>query len=125
MSNQELQNLISELKNSITTINNDREQVIKDTAYMVAQSTNKEHSRLIHELQNQNTLLMHELSDMKEEFKGFKDELVKWKNSTEEAIKKNTEYRIQTDAVAGFAKWLVGTGIITGIVNVAIFIRNL
>jgi hypothetical protein len=57
------------------------QQVIKDTAYMVANSTNKEHSRFISELRDNNTLLVNEFNLFKQEVREYIKRDDEWKET--------------------------------------------
>jgi len=61
-------------------MNDDKiQQIIKETAYMVANSTNKEHSRLISELRESNKIIANEFNLFKQEVREYIKRDDEWK----------------------------------------------
>lgn len=74
----------------------DIQQLIKDTAYMVANSTNKEHSRFIAELRESNQKMANEFTTFKQEVRDY--------------IKRDDEWKVMAMPVIDMGKNVQGFG---------------
>lgn len=72
------------------------QQIIKETAYMVANSTNKEHSRFIAELRESNKQIATEFTSFKQEVRDY--------------IKRDDEWKVMAMPVIDMGKNVQGFG---------------